>query len=30
MIKNLMRRYNTETEYYNDIDNLHGDTLSVL
>lgn len=25
-----MRRYNTETEYYNDIDNLHGDTLSAI
>jgi len=30
MAKNLMRRYNTETEYYNDIANLHGDTLSVI
>ena len=30
MAKNLMRRYNTETEYYNDITNLHGDTLSVI
>lgn len=30
MAKNLMRIYNTETEYYNDIANLHGDTLSVI
>lgn len=30
MAKNLMRIYNTETEYYNDITNLHGDTLSVI